>query len=90
MKETEIQPFTIFQLHRITQLGDGLMNINNMEIAMQEANCDVLFTGDPDNERQIDKTVIKMLKGGICGIYTELKQEGLKDIADQIIFLNKS
>ena len=89
MKETEIQPFTIFQLHRITQLGDGLMNINNMEMAMEEANCEVLYTGDPDHEVQIDKPFLKTWKYGMDAMNRELRAEGLRDIADQIIFLNK-
>ena len=86
----EIQPFTIFQMQRIVQLEEGLMNIKNMEMAMEEANCDVLFIGDPDHEVQIDKAMIKTWKYGINAINRELKDEGLGDVAEQVIFLTRN
>lgn len=82
-------PFSVFRRDRLIQLEEGIQNVNYFESMMKKGNCDVLFTGDPDDERQIDRTVIKMMKYGLTAIVKELKDEGLQDIASQIIFSNK-
>jgi len=56
---------------------------------MARDNVTVLFTGGEDCERQIDKGMIKTIEYGISCIYTELKDEGMKDIADGVILLSK-
>ena len=74
MKEKVIE-VTDFQAERLKQLEEGLCNVNNSERVMQFSGKDVLYIGDEDQERQIDREVLKGAKGGLRGIVSELIYE---------------
>ena len=82
MKEGQILSVSEFQRDRLLQMEEGIHNINNVERAMQFSGQDVLFSGPEDEERQIDREIIHAAKGGLGGVYNELKDEGLKDVAN--------
>ena len=44
---------------------------------------------DEDNEIQIDKVVVKAIKHGLSGIFKELQDENLADVAHEIIAINQ-
>lgn len=78
MKEKIIE-VTEFQRQRLTQLEDGLANVNNIERTMAFTGQSVLFTGPEDEERQIDMDVLKAIKGGLRGVESELIFEYVPD-----------
>ena len=85
----EIVPANMFHVSRLVQLRDGIQNVKNMEAIMKSNNCDVVFIGSEDNEIQIDRAFIKAVKGGLGGVFRELKAEGLGDVVKEIIETNK-
>lgn len=70
---------TPFQKERLTQLEDGLANINNAERTMYLTGRTVLFMGDEDNEIQVDDELLRRAKGGLRGIVSELIYEYVPD-----------
>ena len=84
----EIVVVSNFQRNRLIQLEESIQNVNGFEEMMAKTGCNVLFTGGVDDEIQIDKTMIKAMKGGILGIFRELRDEGLEDVAQEIIKIN--
>ena len=79
MNKERIIEVSEFQRNRLTQLEDGLCNINNAERAMEFSGKDVLFIGSEDAEIQIDREVLKGANGGLQGIVNELIFEYIPD-----------
>lgn len=75
----EVLVVTDLQKDRLTQLEEGMNNIDNIERTMEFMGQDVVFVGDEDHELQIDKTVIKGAKGGLGGVVNELIYEYVPD-----------
>ena len=71
----EIIEVSEFQRERLRQLEDGLININSVERTMQFTGKSVIFTGGEDDEKQIDREVLKGASGGLRGIISELIYE---------------
>ena len=89
MKESQVIPVSVFQKDRLTQLADGLVNVNYVEKVMRESGQEIVFVGDEDNEIQVDRAFIKTVKYGIGAIIQELHDEGLGDVAKEIVEINK-
>ena len=86
----EIQTFTEFQLTRLKQLDEGIKNVNHFERMMDTYKTGILFIGgSEDGEVSVDRETIKIMKGGISGIYRELRSEGLGEEAEFVIYQNK-
>lgn len=91
MKETGIQTFTEFQMFRLNQLDFGMRKISQAEAIMKEYNVEIVIVGeDYDHEVDVDRKILTGAKGFLGGVYRELKADGLQDIADQVISLNKN
>ena len=88
-KENQIIPVSVFQKDRLCQLEDGIHNVNNVERIMAQSGCEVVFAGHEDNEIQVDKAFIKTVKYGLAAILKELQDEGLGDVAKEIVKINK-
>ena len=86
----EIVPVSVFQAQRLCQLEDGIHNVNNVKRIMAESGCEVIFVGPEDNETQVDKAFIKTVKYGLNSISKELQDEGLGDVAKEIIETNRN
>ena len=90
MKESQVIPVSVFQKDRLCHLEAGIRNVNNMERMMAESGREVLFAGPEDNETQVDKAFIKTVKYGLNSISKELQDEGLGDVAKEIIETNRN
>ena len=88
-KETKIQTFTEFQMFRLNQLDFGIRKIKQAEAVMEKHEVETVIVGeDYDHEVDVDREILRGAKGGLCGVYRELKSEGLADMANIVIQLN--
>ena len=85
MKESQVIPVSVFQKDRLCQLEDGIRNVNNMERMMAESGCKIVFVEPEDSEIQVDRAFIQTVKYGITAILKELQDEGLGDVAKEIV-----
>ena len=52
---------------------------------MAESGCKIVFVEPEDSEIQVDRAFIQTVKYGITAILKELQDEGLGDVAKEIV-----
>jgi len=106
VKEVNLQPFTEFQMHRLSQIDLAMRKISQAEDAMRHYGTDsVIVSGDYDHEEIMDREGLHGSKGGVSGMcnevifdvqqdeqthkWTRTFNQEMKNVIDQMIFLNK-
>lgn len=86
MTENRILPFTTFQRDRCFQLANAFREINSYDEMLRKGNGrPVTVVIDQQKTLEIDAQYLKGMKTCASSFYFDLKDQGLKEVADEIL-----